>query len=55
MTEGQGQALSILRTKAYRVYAKETELRVLKATMKRFGHSETSENITEPKIGKAAK
>lgn len=43
LAEGQGKALSTHRTKAYGVYAKETEKRVLNATLKRFGHSETPE------------
>lgn len=44
LTEGQGKAISTHRTNAYRLYAKETEKRVLDATLKRFGHSETPEN-----------
>jgi hypothetical protein len=47
LTEGQGQALSTHRTKAYQVYAKETEKRVLNATLQRFGHSESPENPSE--------
>lgn len=47
LAEGQGKALSTHRTKAYGVYAKETEKRVLNATLKRFGHSETPENAIE--------
>jgi len=47
LTEGQGKALSTHRTKAYQVYAKETEKRVLNATLQRFGHSESPENATE--------
>lgn len=46
LTEGQGQALSTHRTKAYAAYAKETEKRVLTATLKRFGHSERPESPT---------
>jgi len=47
LTEGQGKALSTHRTKAYRVYAKETDKRVLNATLKRFGHSENEKNTPE--------
>jgi hypothetical protein len=47
LTEGQGKALSTHRTKAYQVYAKETDKRVLNATLQRFGHSESSENPSE--------
>jgi len=47
LTEGQGKALSTHTTSAYRVYAKETEQRVLRATMKRFGHSETPKSPME--------
>jgi hypothetical protein len=39
LTEGQGKALSTHRSSAYRLYAKDTEERVMKATLKRFGHS----------------
>lgn len=53
LTEGQGRALSKHRTgTAYRGYAKETELRVLEATKKRMGISESAGNISkinEPK------
>ncbi|MCD1266899.1 hypothetical protein B5M44_22040 [Shinella sumterensis] len=56
LTEGQGRALSKHRTgTAYRGYAKETELRVLEATKKRMGISESAENISkinEPKTAK---
>jgi hypothetical protein len=44
LTEGQGKALSTHRSSAYRLYAKETEKRVLTATMKRFHISEIDEN-----------
>lgn len=47
LSEGQGKALSTHHTSAYRVYAKETEERVLKATLKRFGHSETPKSSTK--------
>lgn len=47
LTEGQGKALSAHRSSAYRAYAKETEKRVLVATMARFGHSERPEKPTE--------
>lgn len=47
LTEGQGKALSTHRTKAYQVYAKETEKRVMNATLQRFGHSEPPEKSTE--------
>ncbi|BCH33268.1 hypothetical protein MesoLjLc_51980 [Mesorhizobium sp. L-8-10] len=52
LTEGQGKALSTHRSKAYRVYAKETEKRVLDATLKRFGHSEGPEKDKEIKVRK---
>lgn len=55
LTEGQGKALSTHRTKAYGVYAKETEKRVLGATMKRFGHSERPKNEAESTAKKLAK
>lgn len=56
LTEGQGRALSQHRTSAaYRGYAKETELRMLNATKKRFGHSEQAEKPLEIKGGKIAK
>lgn len=43
LTEGQGRVLSKHKTaSAYRGYAKETEKRMLEATLKRFGHSEYS-------------
>lgn len=58
LTEGEGRSLSKHRTSgAYRGYAKETELRVLNATKKRFGHSERPEKPNENnvrKIGKSA-
>lgn len=58
LTEGQGRALSKHRTgSAYRGYAKHTELRVLNATKKRFGHSEQPEKPNEnnvARIGKSA-
>lgn len=47
LSEGQGKALSTHRSKAYRVYAKETDERVLAATRKRFAHSETPKNRSE--------
>jgi hypothetical protein len=47
LTEGQGKALSTHRSNAYRTYAKETELRVLNATLRRFGRSEAPENPAE--------
>lgn len=44
LTEGEGRVLSKHKTaSAYRGYAKETDLRVLNATKKRFGHSERDE------------
>ena len=55
LAEGQGKALSTHRTSAYQVYAKETETRVLNATLKRFGHSETpkkANGINTKKSGK---
>jgi hypothetical protein len=55
LTEGQGKSLSTHRSRAYGVYAKETEKRVLNATKKRFGHSETPENPAESKGEKARK
>lgn len=58
LTEGEGRSLSKHRTSgAYRGYAKETELRVLNATKKRFGHSERPEKPNEInvlKMGKSA-
>lgn len=55
LTEGQGKALSTHSTKAYRLYAKETEKRVLTATMKRLGISEDKENRSESRGKKARK
>lgn len=56
LTEGQGRALSKHRTSgAYRGYAKDTEKRVLEATKKRFGISESSENIRKNNDAKKAK
>lgn len=55
LAEGQGKALSTHRTSAYQVYAKETEIRVLNATLKRFGHSERAEKPAETTPKKAAK
>lgn len=58
LTEGEGRVLSKHKTaSAYRGYAKETEKRVLNATLKRFGHSESVEKLKENKgrkIGKSA-
>jgi hypothetical protein len=58
LTEGEGRVLSKHRTgAAYRGYAKETELRVLRATKKRFGHSESPEILNENNgrnVGKTA-
>ncbi|MFU0503597.1 hypothetical protein [Pseudaminobacter sp. NGMCC 1.201702] len=57
LTEGEGRVLSKHRTStAYRGYAKETELRVLSATKKRFGHSEKAEKVNKNngrKVGKS--
>jgi integrase len=47
LTEGQGKTLSTHRSRAYQVYAKETEQRVLAATRKRFGYSESAKNLSE--------
>lgn len=55
LTEGQGKAISTHRTSAYQVYAKETETRVLNATLKRFGHSERPENAMESTRKKVTK
>lgn len=55
LAEGQGKALSTHRTSAYQVYAKETEIRVLNATMKRFGHSERPENAMKSDRKKVSK
>lgn len=44
LTEGQGKALSTHRSRAYGVYAKETDARVLSATKARFPHSESLKN-----------
>jgi hypothetical protein len=58
LTEGEGRALSKHRTSsAYRRYPKETELKVLNATKKRFGHSEKAEKSNKNsgrKVGKSA-
>lgn len=58
LTEGEGRALTKHRTaSAYRRYPKETELKVLNATKKRFGHSEKAEKQnknSEQKVGKSA-
>lgn len=58
LTEGEGRVLSKHKTAAaYRGYAKETEKRVLNATLKRFGHSESREKPSKNKarkIGKSA-
>ncbi|WP_192257216.1 hypothetical protein [Mesorhizobium silamurunense] len=55
LTEGQGKAISTHRTSAYQVYAKETEKRVLDATLKRFGHSEPPKKRAESISKKSAK
>ena len=55
LTEGQGKALSTHRSKAYQVYAKDTEKRVLAATMARFGHSESPKKSMESNREKARK
>lgn len=48
LTEGEGRVLSKHKTgSAYRGYAKETDLRVLNATKKRFGHSEKAEKANK--------
>ncbi len=58
LTEGEGRALSKHKTgTAYRGYAKDTEVRVLNATKKRFAHSERAEKaneIKQRKMGKSA-
>lgn len=58
LTEGEGRALSKHRTaSAYRRYPKETELKVLNATKKRFAHSERAEKPNKNsarKVGKSA-
>lgn len=56
LTEGEGRSLSKHRTSAaYRGYAKETELRVLNATKKRFGHSEGTEKSNKNNVRKVGK
>jgi hypothetical protein len=56
LTEGEGRALSKHKTaSAYRGYAKETEKRVLKATLKRFGHSESTGKDNKNNGGKLGK
>ncbi|QKC83482.1 hypothetical protein EB232_19375 [Mesorhizobium sp. NZP2077] len=55
LTEGQGKALSTHRSSAYRLYAKETEKRVLTATKRRFGISENEESPSESKPKKPRK
>lgn len=55
LTEGQGKAISTHRTSAYQVYAKETEERVLSATLKRFGHSERPKKPAESTRKKVTK
>jgi hypothetical protein len=56
LTEGEGRSLSKHKTgSAYRGYAKETETRVLNATLKRFGHSENAGKAKKYKAGKLGK
>lgn len=56
LTEGEGRVLSKHKTgSAYRGYAKETEKRVLNATLKRFGHSEQAEKLNKNSGRKNAK
>jgi hypothetical protein len=56
LTEGEGRALSKHKTAtAYRGYAKETELRVLNATKKRFGHSEQAKKPNDSSGRKSGK
>lgn len=55
LTEGQGKALSTHRSRAYTVYAKETDARVLAATRARFPHSETGKNRSKSMAEKGRK
>ncbi|WP_075292618.1 hypothetical protein [Pararhizobium arenae] len=55
LTEGEGRALSRHRTsRAYSGYAKETELRTLNATKKRFGHYEQPKIMNKNNAEKSA-